>query len=254
MITFEKSQEEMIGCHVVNVNMRGFDAGEPPTYISLRKTISREPLRILKAERKYMQNATYLVKHILDSLTKAGISYSEKQKLYLYQLILANEGLFKFSFLKTVGFVVTREALQNLYLKVPTIYEGLDNKERETVDFDRDMEALLKRKANGEYIYLYYMKVRARDHNMWYTNYAQVKNHWELGRMVKILEKSEHDIGFIGFKGLPYHMVIEGKHYDCVPLNTGDLPIEWTLRVEIPECTCGTANWEKTGFIGSDWT
>ena len=143
--------------------------------------------------------------------------------------------------------------MKNIYDTVPRIFEGLEGNEQQTMEFDRDMEAYLIRKAKGEHIFLYFLRMRSRDHHVWYTTYAQVKNHWELSRMIEILDDSEHELGFSGFSGMPYHMVIEGKHYDCVPLETGDLPIEWTLRVEIPECSCGTKNWEKAGFIGGEW-
>jgi len=51
---------------------------------------------------------------------------------------------------------------------------------------------------------------------------------------------------------MPYHAVMEGKHYDCVPLDTGHLPIGWGLRVEVENCTCGVKNWERGAFVGNE--
>lgn len=246
MITIEKSQEEMIGHHVVNVDMHN----KRPRF---ETSSTSSPRKTSKKERKATQNAEYLTDHILKQLNAAGIVHTAGQEIRLYQMMLCNEGLFKFRFLEKCGIAADKSTLRDIYDRVPTIYDGLDNNERESIDFDSDMEALLKRKATGENIFLYFLRMRSRDHKVWYTSYAQVKNHWELGRMMDMLEKTAHDLGFKGFSGMPYHMVIEGKHFDCVPLETGDLPIEWALRAEIPECTCGTVNWEKTGFIGSEW-
>ena len=212
-----------------------------------------KPKTFSKKKKKIMKNTIFLSDHIEGVLSQAGVELDGAQSSDLFSLIYSNAGLFKFSFLQKAGIVTTRSSLRDMYDRVPMLYEGLDNRERETMDLDRDMEAFLKRKVTGEHIFLYFLRMRSRDHKMWYTTYAQVKNHWELDRMIEILEKSSHKLGFNGFSGLPYHMVIEGKHYDCVPLSCGDLPIEWALRVEIPECTCGTVNWERTGFIGSEW-
>lgn len=247
MTTTVRLQNKMTGHHVVRDDM-----GYTRRHISKSRSTDK-PVRVSKKKLKAQENASYLTKHIVKILRQASIRVTNSQRMDLYNLIANNDGEFDFKFLRRCGIAATQLDLQSMYSRIPLLFDGIENDEKSTFEFDADMEAYLKRKATGEHIFMYYLRMRSRDHNIWYTTYAQVKNHWELGRMIEILENSEHELGFLGFSGMPYHMVIEGKHYDCVPLETGDLPIEWILRVEIPECECGTVNWERTGFIGGEW-
>ena len=237
----------MTGRGVINARK---GKGIPPKFGIKSKSGQK---KLSKKKQNAAENASYLTNHIIEMLAKAGFNYNESQKRHLYNLILDNDGKYRYDFLEDCGLAINHLVLREMYERVPLLYDGIGNEEQATVDFDRNMEALLKRKATGEHIFMYFMRMRSRDHKIWYTTYAQVKNHWELSRMIEILENSEHELGWQGFGGMAYHMVIEGKHYDCVPLDTGDLPIEWTLRVEIPSCNCGTVNWEKSGFVGGDW-
>lgn len=206
-----------------------------------------------KKEKAIAEQSSIIYNHIKKILKKAGIYADVLTMSRLYCEIVANKGVFKKEFFKEVGIDVDKQVLLSLYSTLPKIFDGGDSLEHDVVNFDRDMEAFLKRIATGTHIFLYFMRARSSYHKIWHTTFAHVQNHCQLGRLMDILDNTPHENGFIGFSALPFHMVIEGDHFDCVPLEVGDLPVEWVLRAAVHDCKCDTQNWGKSAFVGTEW-
>lgn len=205
-----------------------------------------------KRKRELLKTSRLLAQKIVLMLRRSGVSVTENQYLTMKDRIFSNKGRFTPS-------ILTKAGLANRYVAQQIMSSLIVEDEATTArtdvgKFDQEMEGFFRRMERGNFIGLAFLRMRASSVQFQHAVHVRLQNHWQLDRVLEHVERLEFSENKQVIGGLFYHTVIDGLHLDCVPLNTKGLPVEWVISVKIPDCDCKCANWEKTPFLGSDWT